>query len=602
MKPSTKNYNSIALIQHSYNYSIFWMEPKHFFSQPSCARQRQYEALKAFYHDGLSAAEVTTRFGFSTAYFKKLRTEFLHQLRQGINPFFQQPKTGPKQRRSSADLVAQIVALRKRNYAITDIQATLQASGPAPSLETIDRILKAEGFAPLPKRTRQQRLQVSPPAKLAPPRSTTLTLRDEEFSTTTGAGPLIFLPLLAALDIVPAITAAGFPASREISDVQALLSLLALKLMGTKRWSHDSAWNLDRALGLFAGLNVLPKATTLASYSYRVTRAMNRQLLVHLSRCFQQPQEVGEFNLDFKTIPHWGDDSVLDKHWAGSRAKALKSVLALIVQDPVTGQLSYTNADIQRHAQNDAILDFVDFWTQGRGTPPKLLIFDSKFTTYQNLDKLNQSPQRIKFLTLRRRGKQLLEWVAQRPAEEWQTVTVDRAKGKHQTLRVHDGTCSLRHYQGQVRQVVLTDHGRQQPTFLITNDFELSLKQLVQKYARRWLVEQEIAEQIVAFHLNSPSSSIVVKVDLDLTLSLLAHNLYRRLAAQLPGFEQCTVETLRRRFLENGATLTVRGNTVTVRLNKKTHLPILFEVPWMNQTSTLPWMGLNIQFLPGTVS
>ena len=91
------------------------MKPKQFFGQPSCARQRQYEALKAFYHDGLPALDAAARYGFSVAYFKKLRSDFLHQLRAGTNPFFQQPKTGPKQRRSSEDLVAQIVALRKRN-------------------------------------------------------------------------------------------------------------------------------------------------------------------------------------------------------------------------------------------------------------------------------------------------------------------------------------------------------------------------------------------------------------------------------------------------------------------------------------------------------
>lgn len=578
------------------------MKPKQFFSHPSCARQRQYEALKAFYHEGIAAAEVAARFGLAESYFKKLRSDFVRQLRAGGNPFFEQPKTGPKQRRSSDELVERIVALRKRNYAITDIKAALETKAQAPSLETIDRILKAEGFAPLPKRTRQQRLAVMPPATLTPPRSQTLTLTDETFTTTMAAGPLVFLPLLAQLNVVPAITEAGFPSTRSLSATQALLSLLALKLLGVARWSHDSTWSLDRALGLFAGLNVLPKATTLATYSYRVTRTMNRRLLLHLSRCFQHEGETGEFNLDFKTIPHWGDDSVLDKHWAGSRGKALKSVLALIVQEPASGQLSYTKADVQRHEQSDAILDFVDFWTHGRGTAPKLLIFDSKLTTYQNLNVLNQSPETIKFLTLRRRGKRLLQWAAQLPDQHWQSVTLERAKGKRQTVRVHDGRCSLRDYQGEVRQVVLTDHGRPQPSFLITNDVEMPVKQVVQKYARRWLVEQEIAEQIVAFHRNSPSSSIVVKVDLDLTLSLLAHNLYRRLAEQLPGFQACTVETIRRRFLQNAATVTVHDHTATVQFNKKTHLPILFEVPWMNQITAVPWLDMNIQFRPGTVS
>jgi hypothetical protein len=578
------------------------MTPKAFFNQPHCARQRQYEALKAFYHDEVPAAEAAARFGFTASYFKKLCSDFQRQLRQGDNPFFLEPKPGPKQRRRSEALVEQVVALRKRNYAITDIKATLEAKGQGVALDTIDKILKAEGFAPLPKRTRQQRLAVIPPSTLTAPRCEPLPLSDETFTTTTGAGPLIFLPLLAQLKIVPAITQAGFPATRELSEVNSLLALLALKLLGIKRWSHDTAWHLDRALGLFAGLTVLPKAATLASYSYRVSRAMNHTLLLALTRAFEDEREQGEFNLDFKAIPHWGDQSVLDKHWSGSRGRALKSVLALIVQDPDTGQLAYTNADIGSEEQSEGILEFVDFWTQGRGQAPKLLVFDSKLTTYRHLDQLNQSSPPIRFLTLRRRGQRLLEQVAALPQAQWQTLTVARAKGQRQTLRVHEGRCRLRDYHGEVRQVILTEHGRQRPTFLITNDFELPLKQVVQKYARRWLVEQEIAEQIVAFHLNSPSSSIVVKVDLDLTLSLLAHNLYRRVALNLPGFEHCTVETLNRKFLENAATISIRDHIVTVQLNKKTHLPILFELPWMITTTPLPWLGLSIRYTSGTVS
>ena len=91
------------------------MEPTEFFRHPSCARQRQYEALKAFYHEGLSAAEAAARFGFSTSYFKKRRVEFVRCLRQGLNPFFVELKPGPKQRRRRDDTAAQIIALRKHN-------------------------------------------------------------------------------------------------------------------------------------------------------------------------------------------------------------------------------------------------------------------------------------------------------------------------------------------------------------------------------------------------------------------------------------------------------------------------------------------------------
>ena len=102
-------------------------------------------------------------------------------------------------------------------------------------------------------------------------------------------------------------------------------------------------------------------------------------------------QEEGEFNLDFKAIPHWGDESILEKNWSGSRNKAIKSILSLVVQDPSTGYVSYTDGEIKHHNQNDAILDFVDFWCDSRKVAPKMLVFDSKLTSYKNLNKLNQS-------------------------------------------------------------------------------------------------------------------------------------------------------------------------------------------------------------------
>jgi hypothetical protein len=81
----------------------------------------------------------------------------------------------------------------------------------------------------------------------------------------------------------------------------------------------------------------------------------------------------------------------IQKNWAGSRSKAVKSLLALIAQDPATGLISYANTAIRHGRQNDAVLDFAGFWQEGRGEPPKMLIFDSRFTTYENLNKLGKS-------------------------------------------------------------------------------------------------------------------------------------------------------------------------------------------------------------------
>ena len=524
-------------------------------------------------------------------------------LKEKNNLFFKSDKRGPKKRFTDSQVIEEIVALRKQNHSIVDIKTILEAKDKKISLEAIDSILKEEGFAPLSKRTRQERLAVKIPPKVEAPQSVSLELKNEEFTTEKGAAPLLFLPLLENLGIVKAIQGVGFPQTSVLTDISSVLSFVALKILGNERLSHDTTWNMDRALGFFSGLNVLPKSSTLSSYSYRIDRASNRKLLVELSKIFKDSDlEEGEFNLDFKAIPHWGDESVLERNWSGSRHRVIKSLLALIVQDPATGYISYTDGEVKHRNQNDAIIDFVDFWKEGRGVTPKLLIFDSKFTTYKNLNKLDKSKEKIKFLTLRRRGKGLVKDVAEIPNDKWQKIKIEGQKRKHQIVRVHDGVCMLRHYDGEVRQIILTDHGREQPSFLITNDFDIDVREIVKKYARRWLVEQEIAEQIAFFHLNQPSSSIVVKVDFDLTISLLTHNLYRILTNYLPGFEHCTVSTIYRKFLENGAVVKVEGDEVSVYLKKKTHLPILFELPWMRKKNRLSWMNISIKFFAGTTT
>jgi hypothetical protein len=589
----TYNYNIFSLTYHSDYYSINSMKPQQFFLNPNSPAQKHYEALRAFYVDSLSVQEISQRFQYSTAYFKKLQHEFKQHLKSGGIPFFLIKKSGPKTPFTKQAVIEQIVALRKQNLSIQEIRMLLLSQGHQLSLDTIDRILKVEGFAPLPRRTKREKHLARTPPTLTCPQCTPLKWNDETFYTERGAGPLIFLPLIEELHIVPAIRQAGFPSTTTLSDVSSVMSFLALKLAGYSRYSHTETWSLDRAMGLFATLNVLPKSATLSSYSYRVTRSVNRRFLKRLSSIFHEPDasEAGEFNLDFKTIPHWGDDSVLEKHWSGTHTKALKSVLALIVEEPATGYLSYSNAEISHDSQQDAVIDFVDFWKTDGGIAPKMLIFDSKFTTYQNLNKLNQSKEPIKFLTLRRRGKKLVKYADDIPKEQWQSVRIEGKNRKYTTIKVHDETTTLRHYSGPVRQLILTDHGRQYPTFMITNDFESPVKTLVKKYARRWLVELEIAEHIAFFHLNHLSSSIVVKVDFDLTVSLLAHNLYQKLSAYLPGFERCSVPTIYRKFIENGAKITIQERTVMVALKKKTHLPILFELPWMKTETFLSSMN-----------
>jgi hypothetical protein len=577
-----------------------------FFLKPQNPWHKQYEALRAFYVEGRSAAEVARAFGFSESYFNKLRTLFHQRLLANELPsFFVERRPGPEPKTIAMSIQGTIIALRKQNYSILDIRAALAAKGQRINLTQIEQVLKDDGFARLPRRTRQEKELVAPPPKLELPRAERLNI-DEWLAaeaserivvTTRHGGLLLVYPFLQQLGIDRLVRAAHYPATEQLSALNYILSFLVLKLLDKERLSHVEQLCLDAGVGLFAGLTALPKNAALSSYSYNVTRKMNRVFLKALCRATHHLVPFsGDFNLDFTAIPHWGDASVLENNWQGSRHQSLKSVLAFFAQDPESGIMAYGNAEVKHRNQNDEVLTFVDFWKETHPEQPlKCLIFDARLTTYENLSRLNRD--NIKFITLRRRGKKLVENVDRLPAEQWHTITIDHPKRKYQTPRVHDAMISLPGYEGKVRQLTITNIGREQPVFLITNELDADTKVLVTKYAHRWLVEKNINECIDFFHLNLLSSSIVVKVDFDLTMTILASTLYRLLARELRGFETLTAKGLYRNFIDNGAEIEITQTQINIQLQKKVHNPILFEAKTFQQTWDIPWLkGVQLRF------
>jgi hypothetical protein len=575
---------------------------KDFFLKPNNAAHRQYEALRAFYVDRRSTKEVAETFGYSENYFNKLRSLFRQRLLSENPPtFFAGQKYGPESKEIEASVKEQIIALRKQNYSILEIQAALDAKGQRVNLMRIDQVLKDDGFARLPRRTRKEKEARAVPQKLEMPRAEPLDFArhfgiapQNDFErtriTTRNGGVMLFYPLLQQLGIDDLVRDAGYPATERLTALHYILSFVVLKLQDKERLSHVEHLCLDKGVGLFCGLSALPKSAALSSYSYNVTREMNRAFLKALARATQKLVPFGgDFNLDFTAIPHWGDASILEKNWQGARHQALKSVLSFLAQDPETGILSYGNAEIKHQNKNDEVLTFVDFWKESHGHSPKCLIFDSRLTTYENLSKLNQDG--VNFITLRRRGKSLVESVSRIPKNKWQTIIIDHPKRKYQKPRVYDSKTSLTGYKGKVRQLVITNIGREKPVFLITNDFSATTKALVVKYARRWLVEKSISESIDFFHLNLLSSSIVVKVDFDLTMTILASTLYRLFAREIKGFEAVTAKKLYQNFINNGAEIEISETQLTIFLQKKVHNPILFEANIFQKAWKLPWFG-----------
>jgi hypothetical protein len=405
------------------------------------------------------------------------------------------------------------------------------------------------------------------------------------------AGLLLFLPVIRSYGIDKLINASAYPKTSVLSRLSSVLSFLALKLSSIQRYSMDDAWCMDRGMGLFAGLNVLPKAAWFSSYSSSVTREMNLSFLSSLRLLWQKEGLLSDtVNLDFTAIPYWGDGDHLENNWSGKRSMALLSLQAVLAQDPDSGLICYGDTTIRHKDEKDVILEFLDFYDGDKGAGPvKYLIFDSKFTTYKNLSSINR--RGVKFVTIQRRSKRLIEKIASVPDEDWKNVRIEKANGRSRVVTVCESSTPLRGYEGDIRQIFIKGANKISPAIMITNDFDIPLRDLIRKYSKRWLVEKGISEQIHFFRLNRNSSGIVVKVDFDLVMTILAHNLFRLFVRDIDGYSHCEAKTIFNKFILNAGVINISENDIDVKLKRKRTLPLTLENLDNFHTDVFPWLG-----------
>jgi hypothetical protein len=564
------------------------------FTAPEQVSHRRYEALRAFFVEGLTHAEAAQRFGYT----RWAMVNLVREYRAGKLELFAAPrKPGPapgvapgKER-----VRGRVLALRRQGLSQYEISAQLSMEDTPLNRTSVGEILTEEGFGRL---LRHPEAQASTSPATAGrdtrlPRVAKLDFATWPPSVETGkAGLLLLVPDLVEFDLETLVRQAGYSSTRVVPAVSWLLSLLALKLTRTRRVSHvDDLLLSDPAASLFAGLATLPKKSALTGYSYGTSHDNQRAFLAALDakmiKSGLAASEDAIFDLDFHAVMHWGHDPVLEKHYVPTRSQRARSVLTFFAQDTGTHNLVYANADIAKSTQNREVIAFCDHWKQVSGADPRMLVMDQKVTTQPVLAELDE--RGIKFLTLRMRSTALTNQINTLTSKDFTTITLDRA-GKFNRPRVHQSTTTLSNYPSTVRQLIVTGLGRDTPTVIITNDTDSTIKALITRYARRMTIEQRLAEIIQAFHADALSSTVNLNVDLDIILCVLAQALTAALRARLPGYANVTPDVLQRRFIETPGKITTTDDVVTVRLDRRAYSPVLRQADLPNDT-TVPWWG-----------
>lgn len=563
------------------------------FTVPEEVNHRRYEALRAFFVDGLTHAQTAQRFGYTRWGMVNLVREY----RAGKLALFSPPrKPGPAPGVAPAkDRVrGRVIALRRQGLSAYEISAALASEQTPLNRTSVAEILTEEGFGRLLRHPEPEASinPATPGRDTALPRTGKLDWASWPDRMESGkAGLLLCLPDLIALDLPALVKAGGYTGTRTVPALSWMLSLLALKLTRTRRVSHvDDLLLADPAAALLAGLSVLPKKTALTDYSYSTSHENQSAFLAALDAAMIRGglATPGEaiFDLDFHAVMHWGRDPVLEKHYVPTRSQRARSVLTFFAQDSGTHNLVYANADLTKASQAREVIAFCDHWKHVSGTDPAMLIMDQKVTTQAVLGELEG--RGITFLTLRMRSPALNRQIDALAPNDFKTITLDRP-GPHNRPKVHDSVgVKLTSYPGTVRQLIVTGLGREAATVIITNDHHSPAKKLISHYARRMTIEQRLAEIIGAFHADALSSTVNLNVDLDITLCVLAQALTAALGERLPGYAHVSPDVIQRRFLDTPGTIITTDDAVTVRLHRRAYSPVLRQADLPDDT-VVPW-------------
>ena len=557
------------------------------FTENLTPKQKQYETLRELAFEKKTKKEIAKKYNYNEGTITNLKNL---ALKNKID-FFPEIKKGPTELRTPKKIIKEIIKLRKQNNSIFDIQKKLETSI---GTSTIQRIIFNAGFDKLKRRTAKQR-GVHQKDLLIGKKSTTFDIKETKpFKIDCpNIGVFFFIPYIIESGILDILKTCKLPESSQINSTQAILSFLLLKLIGNERLCHIQKFDQEPVLGIFAGLNILPKSTYISTYSCRTSDIMlqNLQEKIHIKLREKYPQfyESEFINLDFHSIPHYGDESQMEKVWCGAKHQVLKGANTFLAQDGKSDVILFTKADVLRKNETNEIKNFIKYWKDvKKKNIDETLVFDCKLTKYEILDELEN--KKIKFITLRKRNNKLLEETLDIPDSDWKKVRLDIPKRKYQSFFVHENKTKLGNCENEFRQIIIKGHGREKPTFVITNNWDLKIEKILEVYAKRWHIENKIGEVVAFFNLNALSSPIMVRIQFDIFLTSVADFLYHIFAQDLPRFEKCRAKTIFRKFIDMSGRLDFDGKEFVLKIRKRAHTPVLLGVEKLTKPFEIPWV------------
>lgn len=514
-------------------------------------------------------------------------------------------KTGPKTRYKVERYAEVIKSYRKKNLSESEISYILKETisvGVSPA--TIGRFLKEEGFERMHRRSLKKKRKAIETVKeivldYKNKHRGDVDLLGEHICRSFNAGVFLFAPLIENDNILSIVN----PIPEREKTKRYFLTLLALKLIEKKR-RYDIKFMLeDKGLALFTGGDTLPSSSSLHSFDYGMKEAALKEMKKIYIEILKKYMDFSVLHMDFHTTPHFGKSKEMETNHITTRGKNMKGALIFLIQDRESRIFPYSNANVKRSEASDEIKRFLDM-VKPLGIKPEWIIIDSKVTNYKNIAKIAKTGAKI--VTIRYRSKKMVEEA--KNIEDWEVVRLKRTKGGYAKVRAHEKPLTRRYKDDdgkwknlELREVIVTDNGREKPMFIITTDFEHSIKDIIELYPPRWLIELGIKAETKFFDLNQLASDLDIKINFDTFLTQIAHALYRLMAKNLRGYESAEPETLYKEFVQGWGRIYDYEDKIIVCLTKKRSTGSLINVPFLDGFvdggKYISWLGKKLEFV-----
>ncbi|MDR1165450.1 MAG: hypothetical protein LBO66_06180 [Deltaproteobacteria bacterium] len=578
--------------------------------------QKHYLAVRYFFIDDMPIRDICIKIGCTKTTLYAIIRRFVAKVQNKEEPFFLETRDGRPRLDRDGYEANMIVELRKKNLSVPEIKARLDAANVKMSLKTIFTILEDNGFAKMRRRDRNTRLEAVSDkdiAEIVPSLQSGPFSFESEDIWSDNAGVLLLWPIIKKYGIDQLIVDSGFPESDEISKLASVLSFVALKAINISRYNEDCLWRMDRGLGLFAGLNVLPESDWFNSYSTATSRESCLDFTRDLNARFE---EMGLFakavSLDLAMTPCRG----IEGPASASRNVSKKNKLGIhlsqgaVINDPLTGLIYYGSPYFRQSRSDEFMNEFLTVVPRGHfeaedSDEIRHVVMDRSQTTYDHIGDLAR--RNVKFLLIKSKSHKILKDIYSVVKSSWFPVVVKKPNNSNRFINVVDREIMLYAYLGLndshvIRQILVQNGEFDCPTVIYTNDFQSPVDTLIRRYASRWLNDGPLAQQIGFFNLNTETSGLSVSNDFDFTMSLLAYNLYRLFALELPQDQRLDAATIFNKIILNTGHISITPSQISVRLKKGHFLKSLFERPLFDAPPEITWLsGQSLKYLSSIV-